>query len=125
MTMPDERMRSLRWGWEVLKALGADLFREPEWVERATHLLRNYPAPELLTGLVESPGAPLPAACQAAIDQARDLFEVACSDTRSVALRRDLQYTLRHFPSTSVVKALGGASRIGCLGDWLSREADR
>jgi len=124
MTLPDERMRSLRWGWEVLKALEADLFHEPQWMERAMRLLRDFPSPELLTGLVESPGAPLPAACQAAIDQARDLFEAACSDTGSSALRRDLKYTLRQFPSASAVKALGNAAALGSLGDWLSLESE-
>jgi hypothetical protein len=122
--MPDERMRALRWGGEVLKALEADLFHEPQWVEHAVRLLRDYPSPEGLADLVEVPGAPLPAGCQTAIDQARELFVVALSETGSSALRRDLQYTLRHFPSAGVAMALASAAVHGTLGDWLSCESE-
>ena len=124
MTMPHERMRSLRWGWDVLRALEADLTQERMWVERARKVLLTYLAPDDLERLVETPGAQMPATFAAAINDVRELFEVVRLCTSSAALRRDLQYTLRHFPSAGVARVLVNAATLGDLDSWLAVECD-
>ena len=122
MTMPQERMRSLRWGWDVLRALEVDLFGEPQWIDRAIDLVWRYPVPDVLERLVEAQGISMPATFQMAINEARALFEQAFRETRSPALRRDLQFTLRHYPSAGVAQAIVNAATQGALGDWLCTE---
>src|SRR5437868_4093680 len=111
MTMPHERMRSLRWAWEVLTALECNLFGEPMWVDRAARLVQNFPCPSDLEHLVEAPATSLAMTSAATLNETRELFEeILASQGRSTVLRNDLRYTLRHFPSEGVARAIVNAA---------------
>jgi len=123
--MPHERMRSLRWAWEVLTALESNLFGESMWVERAARLARSFPSPSELEHLVEAPATSPATTFAATLNETRELFEeILASNGKSSALRNDLRYTLRHFPSEGVAKAIVSAAALGSLGEWLAEDRD-
>jgi hypothetical protein len=99
MTMPIERTRSLRWGFELLTTLADDNEVPIDLRERAQLLMTTYPSPEQVTQLISSNSAALPTGVGVAIEQARELFtDVQLTCRGAATTRRDLQFTLRHFP---------------------------
>jgi len=119
MTMPDERMRSLRWAWELLSTIQQDSSIPSSLKDRARHLAASFPTPETLTGLVEADARELPSGFAVAIDDARTLFEdVRSGGNGSEETKRDILYTLRHFPLAGTTRA---ATFID-LREWLAAE---
>lgn len=117
MTMPHERMRSLRWGAELLSELVADTAIPTELSQRAAALSSAYPAMSDLSGLISTNAARVPDSFAQAIEQARALFtEVQISCLGSAETRRSVLFTLRHFPLP------GSAGRIRDVAAWLSLE---
>ena len=123
MTMPDERMRSLNWGYELLQAL-ADDETLPMFVrERAAALIPDYPTAPLLERLLREDRPSLQAAMEAALAKAGRLFvDVRVTGTGSVPTRRDLVYVLRHFPDPGTIRLMG---REGALQDWIELDDRR
>lgn len=124
MTMPDERMRSLRWAWEVLKSIESNSLREPSWVDRATRLAQTFPSPEHLECML-SGSTSAPATFQVTLNETRSLFEeILAAVGGSSELRNDVRSTLRHFPSEGATRALANAATVGGLSEWLEVERD-
>ena len=117
MTMPDERMRSVRWGYELLQAL-ADDEAVPTFVrERAAALIPDYPNAALLERLLREDRPSLQASMEAALAEAGKHFvDVRVAGTGSVQTRRDLVYVLRHFPDPGTIRLMG---REGALQNWI------
>lgn len=59
MTMPHERMRSLRWGWELQQALHKDLSLLASLVARAEALAQTYPTPQTLVQMPQAQATPV------------------------------------------------------------------
>ena len=121
MSTPEERMRALRWGWELLRDIQQDSAVPVESRDSARTLALRYPAPAMLQALLASGARHLPQDVGAAIDDGRTLLEElqvrgkAAADT----LRRIL-YTLRHFPLYHAVSRVD--DHLGGLQVWLQPE---
>ena len=118
MTLPHERMRSLRWGWELLQALQEDSSIPPSLAARAAALALSYPTPEVLTRMLEAERPELPEGFGDSIDGTRVLFEeVQFGGHGSQETRRHTLFTLRHFPESAAHAAWPGS-----LKNWLAPE---
>jgi hypothetical protein len=73
MTRPNERMRALRWGAELLQEMTQDDWVGNDLRQRAAQLLPAYPEPRALLNLVISDAPVMPAPWAEAIEAARVL----------------------------------------------------
>ncbi len=121
MSTPEERMRALRWGLELLEAIQQDATVPVENGDRARALALRYPTPASLDELLASGATHLPEEVGSTIDDARRLFEmlqsrgIGCANTG-----RRLSYTLRHFPLLHAAERANDC--LGGLQDWLQPE---
>jgi len=123
VTTPVERMRALRWGYELLGAMQQDQSLPSEYVARATCLADVYPTPQALAQLLERDSCAWPFEYGLAIDQARGLFEdVQHAGLGSPETRRHTLYTLRHFPLQRAKAWVAAAASPDALGAWLAPE---
>ena len=60
MTMPDERMRAVRWGAELLKQIASDTSLPDAMITTAKRIALSYPTPQALGERVRSAAASLP-----------------------------------------------------------------
>lgn len=122
MSTSEERMRALRWGWELLKDIQQDATVPVESGDSARALALRYPAPAMLEELLASGARHLPQDVGAAIDDARTLFEeLQVRGRGAVDTQRFVLYTLRHFPLYDAVAHANDC--LGGLQDWLQPEA--
>lgn len=123
MTMPDERMRSLRWGCELLGELVLDTTLPEALRARARDLVPAYPVPHGLVKLLDDDAAALPQAWVAAMTDALDLFEeIRLGLHGSEETRKSLRFTLRHFPDKGTIRQMGKADKASPLAWWLAAE---
>ena len=120
MTMPNERMRALRWGREFLELLAEEEALDPAIREQVRSILPAYPVPGQLERLVADGALALPADAAVALQQAYLLFlrldrEDGCSD----AVLYDRQCTVRHFPDTGAIDLWSRPVPGHQLSDWL------
>lgn len=125
MTMPNERARSLRWGWECLWELQSAENMTPEQLDKVRGILRHYPSTSEIEAWAREkqgdwleaedystsklqPGVPVsvdrgPTSAQernqSLIDASR-LFhnELRMSSNLTAEQRHVLKYVRRHFP---------------------------
>ena len=122
MTTPTERMRALRWGWELLESLQNDLSLPDGFAARAALLVRTYPTSQALTRLLEDDVPRWPPEFSEAIDEARLLFEqIQFGGHGAQQTRRDVLYTLRHFPLRAPAW-ITAAPVTNALRSWLAPE---
>lgn len=123
MTMPAERMRSLRWGHELLSAIQADVTLSESVRVRAAELLDHYPSARSLHDLLTVGARALPAAWADSIEAARLLFEeLQFSGGGTTETRRHLLYTRRHFPLRGSAHAVARPGPCGNLAEWIAPE---
>jgi len=123
MTTPTERLRSLRWGWNLLDTLGQDQGIDPALSERARHLASSYPRPESLLAALDLSGPGLSADFAAIIEESRRLFAlVTIADSALPTMQTHATRVLRHFPSHAVCLDMMEAARTGLLRRWLAPE---
>lgn len=121
MSTPEERMRALRWGWELFRDIQQDATVPADSVDCARALALRYPAPAILQELLASGARDLPQEVGTAIDDARTLFEQLHVRCRGAAdTQRFVLYTLRHFPLYHAVARVEDC--LGGLQDWLQYE---
>lgn len=121
MSTPEERMRALRWGWQLLRDIQQDATVPVESGDSARPLALRYPAPAMIQELLASGARQLPQDVGAAIDDARTLFEEWRVRGRGAAdTQRLILYTLRHFPLHQAVARVNDC--LGGLQDWLQPE---
>jgi len=121
MSTPEERMRALRWGWELLRDIQQDATVPVESRDCARALALRYPAPAMLQALLASGARHLPQDVGAAIDDARTLFEELQVRGKGAAdTLRFVLYTLRHFPLYHAVPRVDDC--LGGLQVWLQPE---
>ena len=120
MTMPIERMRALRWGYELLQEMGQDQSLPEVTRARAGALLVVYPVPEALARHVVEDRGGLPKTWADALSEALDLFEaVGFRGQSSAQTRRSLLFTRRHYPDHQHIRLM---ANVGSLKDWLAAE---
>lgn len=98
MTMPDERMRALRWGFELLREVQADALVDEIDRSQAANLAATYPGPHDMLRWVLDDTLCISVEAATAIAQAAALFHRMRRKHMSDATRHALTYTLRHFP---------------------------
>ena len=122
MSTPEERMRALRWGCELLRAIQQDATVPAESGASARALALRYPAPATLRELLASGAGHLPQDVGAAIDDARTLFEeLQLRGRGSADTQRLTLYTLRHFPLPHAEARVDDC--LGGLQAWLQPES--
>ena len=120
MTMPNERLRALRWGRELLELLAKDEALSPVVREQAQRLLPAYPMPGQLERLVAEGALFIPADAAVALQQACLLFlRLDCDDGCSEPLLRDRLFTMRHFPDEEAIGRWSRPVPGHQLSDWL------
>lgn len=120
MTMPDERTRALRWGFELLAHLEDDSDLTEPLRARALATLPDYPSPQRLEQLISSDAQGLPRSWANAMSKARGLFdEIWFGQHGSTETRHHLLYTLRHHPDEETIRAMACTDS---LSDWLLPE---
>lgn len=120
MTIPIERMRALRWGYELLQEMGQDQSLPEEARARAGALLAAYPMPHALAQHTVDEHGGLPKKWADTMAESLDLFEeVKFSGRGSVHTRRSLLFTCRHYPDRSLIWLMVSVSS---LQDWLAAD---
>jgi len=123
MTMPAERTRALRWGWELLSSMQERPGIPEDLRARAATIQQTYPAPGVVLRWIQDDIPRLPKEAAQGIDAAGSLF----TDLRNVTelgdeLHRDLLFLLRHYPSPGGVRAAAQSFFLG-IGSWLATES--
>lgn len=115
--MPDERVRAIRWGGELLAQIATDDSLPGEAMDAAKRIALTYPTPQLLVGWLQSGATGLPPDWTAALFDALALFdEIGGRLLGSARTRTDMKYTMRHFPDRVTIRVMSRASR---LDEWL------
>lgn len=123
MTMPDERMRSIRWCREVLDEIAHDSLVPTRIQACAAKLHSAYPCvPEIVNRIAVGAADSLPAEWWDTMGQALTLL----SETRSGGFgspdtQRGILFTLRHYPDHGLLEFL---ARTDSLDGWLAPEHD-
>jgi len=122
MTMPFERMRALRWAYELLHDVCSSATVSEDERRRAERLLETFPAPHRLRVLLEERTA-LPHDAAAAIEVA-GLFlgQLRRSDCLAADYKRQIDRVLRHYPESGEAQLWAEAPLAGALGEWLMAE---
>lgn len=122
MTMPDERTRSLRWGFEFLGEMLLDETIEDALRATAQRLLLTYPRPNQIREWLEADAPGLPQAATAALVEASALWtRLQFSSQGSRKTRHTLRFVQRHFPEPWLSQRLGAAPGEG-LRRWMLPE---
>lgn len=122
MTMPDERTRSLRWGFEFLGELLSDETVEAPHRATAQRLLLTYPRPQEILEWIEADAPGLPPAASEALVDASDLWtHLQFSRQGTPETRHTLKFVQRHFPEPRLSQMLGAAPTNRLRG-WLLPE---
>ena len=99
MTMPDERLRAIGWGEELLQQIASDSELPTSMAAAALRIALTYPTAQALEHRISSGAHGLPPAWTAALLDAFELFDrLRSSALGSAPTRTEIQYTLRHYP---------------------------
>ena len=119
MTMPDERMRAVGWGGELLEQIASDTALPDAMICAAKRIALTYPTPPALEDRLRSGATGLPPEWTTTLVDALELFdEMRVGALGSARTRSDLMYTLRHFPDQMTIRAMSCTKR---LDEWLQR----
>ncbi len=128
MTMPHERLRALRWTYEVLLELSRGVTCSDEDRHRAIRVLENFPSPQALLAWLHEEVA-LPCSAAVAIAAAGVLLsELRRSDRLVEDCKLQLDFVLRHYPEDGEALIWVQDDCAGSLHEWLMPEnvyADR
>ena len=117
MTMPDERLRAVGWGGELLGQIASDASLSDAMIAAANRIALSYPTLHTLEDWLRSGTAGLPPKWAVALLEALELFdELKVGAIGSASTRSDLVYTLRHFPDQMTIRAMYRTPR---LQEWL------
>lgn len=121
MTTPQERMRSIGWGAELLDRLQQDPTIPSDLKELAGLAAASYPSTTTLLELLATSSRDFPLAAGRSIERARQVFEeVRNAGAGTEETRRHMLYTLRHFPLAGWSHDVNVSARLGHLDDWLA-----
>ena len=122
MTMPDERLRAIGWGGDLLQQIASDVALRKATTDAAQRIALTYPTLQALEHRMLSGACGLPPAWTTALCAALELFdEMRAGGLGSVRTRNDLVYTLRHYPDRMTIRTM---SRAATLSAWLERPSE-
>jgi hypothetical protein len=119
MTTPDERLRAIRFGWEVLTR---DLmgYVPDDLKPHVDMALKDYPQPQALLGLLDNNNSTLPVPWAHSLTETyRLLLELRRRSELTEKLGWAVHVTLRHFPDPLDIEH---HARIPGLRGWLAPE---
>ncbi len=123
MTMPDERLRAIGWGEELLQQIASDTALPKTLTAAAQRIALTYPPSQALEQAISSVAHGLQPAWTSALLDALELFdEIRIRAIGSAGTRSDLRYTLRHFPDKTTIRAMSYSSSIQ---EWLRLPRNR
>jgi hypothetical protein len=123
MTMPDERMRAIRFGFETLTEAVCDNTLPQALRDRAQSVLRRYPTTAQLEELLTHDSATLPPDWGEALNDARCFFhELRRRPDATEAQSWSIAVTLRHFPDEGNIKHFVS---VATLQEWFELETKR
>jgi hypothetical protein len=123
MTMPDERMRAIVWGGELLEQIANDVSLPKTTIAAAQRIAQNYPSAHALEERLLSRAVGLPPEWATGLLDALELFEEMYeSEHGSAGMRSQLRSTLRHFPDRTTVRVMLRASPLSA---WLQMDTRR
>lgn len=121
--MPNERMRALRWGHEMLQELCGDTMVSDGDRARAAELLRTYPAPDAVSEWIHKNVACIPINAASAIEGTGTLLRsIWYSEACPPQLRHNLKFTLRHFPDPGAAVLRTDGRGAVSIRTWLLPE---
>ena len=122
MTMPHERTRSLRWGFESLGEMLSDETIEESIRGTARRILLTYPRPNQILELIEADALGLShSAIEALIEASKLWTRLQVSAQGNEGTQHTLKFVQRHFPEPWVSQMLDPARTEG-LRRWLLPE---
>jgi hypothetical protein len=122
MTMPHERLRSLRWSYEVLLEISSSTMHGEDDRDRAEQVLASLPTPQELVALL-SKKAVLPGSAADAIDTAGAFFRDHRRAGRCTPdCQAQLDFVLRHYPEVGEAQLWAQEAIAGDLCEWLMSE---
>lgn len=123
MTMPSERTRTLRWGFEVLQEISDAAMVTDREKARAAELLDTYPTPLAVSSWIDEDVPCLPVEAAVAIEATGDLLrDILRSEAFPADLRRSVMFTLRHFPEPGDAERWSRPCRDETIRAWLMPE---
>jgi hypothetical protein len=121
--MPDERMRAVGWGGELLEQIASDTALPDTMIAAAKRIALTYPTSQALEEWLLSGAEGLPPEWTTAFVDALALFdEMRIGAHGSARTRSDLMYTLRHFPDQMTIRTMSRTSR---LHEWVQQPVER
>ena len=118
MTVPHERARAIGWGKEMLASIQEDDSIPAALRARAREIDPGYPTALALRDWLVAGKSGLPPDWAASISSAHQLFQdVQWPVVGSEATRRELIWTLRHFPDPCTVDLM--ATSAEPIASWL------
>ena len=123
MTVPHERARAICWGKEMLTSIQKDDSIQAALLARAHEIDPGYPTALALRDWLTAGKHGLPAGWTTSIGRAYELFiAVQWPVVGSEATRRELIWTLRHFPDPWTIDRIARGDEA--IAGWLM-PADR
>lgn len=122
MTVPSERTKSIRWGFEFLGELLLDSTVDDSIRAMAERVLVAYPPPDLIRHLIDVDATSIPRPAAEALVKAAELWTVLRRSRQGTEeTKRSLMYVERHFPERSIAESLG-RSPVHGVRTWLLPE---
>ena len=123
MTMPCERTRSLRWGWELLCAIASDAEVDESTRAEAVLVAADYPRPALVLLWIAEDASGLPPVAAQSVCAAAELFnKLQAGGQGTQETRTHLRFTQRHFPDAQEARLMGHQSEHCRITEWLLPE---
>ena len=121
--MPSERTKSLRWAFEDLQKFSQDPSLPEAERSKAAELLSNFPTPEMISEWIGSDVECIPIEAAIAIEGAGELLlRIHRSEHASEEMKRQLRFTLRHFPTCGESQRWVKAAPGWTIRTWLREE---
>jgi len=125
MTMPAERTRALRWGWELLSKLQERAGVPDELRARAAAIARAYPTPVVVKSWIEDDLPKLPEEPAKCVEAAGSLFaDLQGMPSLDDELRRETLYVRRHYPQPGEAVAAARREFFFGIHSWLALEVE-
>jgi len=126
MTTPQERLRALKWGFELMSAAALDPRLDPTVRSRAQDILQIYPYHRLVAALRDGGELNLHEDFQRGLDEARAFFSDLLTEDRTPDdVKQHAVYAQRHYltPGSWRWLSLPGAERL--IGEWFELSETR
>ncbi len=120
MTTPQERLRALKWGFELLGEVAVDLRLEAAVRSKAKSILEIYPYLQVVSALRHGGALGSSEGLQRGLDEAREIFaELRSASQTPDDVKQNAFYVQRHYPTPGSWRWLGLPDAEHMLRDWF------